>query len=52
MDHSKVHHSDVPMGSVDHDHHEIMIDDFRRKFYLALLLTIPVMLLSPMIQHW
>ncbi len=29
-----------------------MIDDFRRRFYVVLLLTVPVVLLSPMIQHW
>lgn len=35
-----------------HDHHKMMIDDFKRRFYVTLALTIPVMLLSPMIQQW
>lgn len=35
-----------------HDHHAMMIGDFRRRFYVVLILTIPVMLLSEMIQHW
>src|SRR5262245_35256490 len=35
-----------------HDHHAMMIHDFRRRFFIVLALTIPVMLLSPMIQHW
>jgi Cu2+-exporting ATPase len=35
-----------------HDHHQMMILDFRRRFYVVLTLTIPIMLLSPMIQHF
>lgn len=35
-----------------HGQHPSMIDDFRKRFYVVLVLTIPVMLLSPMIQHW
>src|SRR5690606_38496120 len=35
-----------------HGDHTGMIDDFRRRFYVVLLLTIPIMALSPMIQHW
>ena len=30
----------------------MMISDFKKRFYLVLVLTVPVMLLSPMIQHW
>ena len=30
----------------------MMIDDFKRRFYVTLIITIPVMLLSPMIQQW
>jgi len=40
------------MGHAGHDHHAMMIDDFKKRFYVVLLLTIPVMLLSEMIQHW
>ena len=29
-----------------------MVADFRRRFWLSLVLTPPVLLLSPMIQHW
>src|SRR5438477_7871851 len=35
-----------------HDHHDMMINDFKKRFYVVLVLTIPVMLLSEMIQHW
>ncbi len=34
-----------------HDH-GAMIADFRRRFWVVLALTPPVLLLSPMIQHW
>ena len=53
MDHSKMHHdANPPMGMHGHDHHAMMIDDFKRRFFITLILTIPIMLLSPMIQHW
>jgi Cu2+-exporting ATPase len=37
------------MGGMDHTDHEQM---FRRRFWICLLLTIPVLLFSPMIQTW
>jgi Cu2+-exporting ATPase len=33
-----------------HDHHRMMIEDFKRRFWVSLFLTFPVLLLSPMIQ--
>jgi Cu2+-exporting ATPase len=39
--------------SHDHaDHHEMMIKDFRRRFWISLAITLPVLLLSPMVQQW
>ena len=35
-----------------HSMHTSMIDDFKKRFYVVLILTIPIMLLSEMIQHW
>lgn len=39
------------------DHHAMMIADFKKRFYVVLFLTVPIMLLSGMIQqflglHW
>ena len=34
-----------------HDHSS-MIDDFKKRFWISLLVSIPVILLSEMIQHW
>lgn len=33
-------------------HHQAMIADFKRRFFLSLLLTVPILLLSPTIQDW
>lgn len=58
MDHSKMDHStmqkghDAHMGMSEHDHHAMMIADFKKRFYVVLALTIPIMLLSNMIQHF
>lgn len=49
---SHVHIPNPSMGHVGHNHHAMMIADFKKRFYVVLLLTIPIMLLSEMIQHW
>ena len=56
MDHSKMNHepaqhgTNPEMGMEGHDHHKMMIADFKKRFYVVLALTIPIMLLSPMIR--
>src|SRR5476651_883415 len=55
MDHSAMDHSghgNAPMGMAGHDHHKMMIADFKKRFYVVLVLTIPIMLLSAMIQQF
>ena len=45
----------VHKGHVEHnhhDHHRMMIEDFKKRFWVSLILTLPVLLLSPMIQNW
>ena len=67
MDHSKMDHSKMnpagtknggnpSMGMEGHDHN-IMIADYKRRFFVVLVLTLPIVLLSSMIQkfmgvHW
>ncbi len=34
------------------DHHRMMIRDFRKRFWLSTILSVPVLLLSPMIQKF
>lgn len=36
----------------EHKAHSSGIADFKKRFYVVLVLTIPIMLLSEMIQHW
>ncbi|MCF8239276.1 MAG: heavy metal translocating P-type ATPase [Saprospiraceae bacterium] len=33
------------------DHHRMMIQDFKKRLWLSLILTLPILLLSPMIQN-
>ncbi|MGN6353142.1 MAG: copper-translocating P-type ATPase [Parafilimonas sp.] len=54
MDHAKMQHdhSTIPMGMPGHDHHKMMIQDFRKRFWISTLITIPILLFSPMIQDF
>jgi Cu2+-exporting ATPase len=50
---SHTHHDmNPPMGHTGHNHHTMMIDDFKKRFWLSLILTVPILILSEMIQHW
>lgn len=57
MDHSQHDMSHAGYGSnpkhgeIGHNH-SAMIEDFKRRFYVSLGLTIPILVLSDMIQHW
>ena len=57
MDHSKMnpdemkHGSNPSMGMMGHDHHA-MIADYKRRFFVAMALTVPIVLLSTMIQKF
>ncbi|WP_412070190.1 heavy metal translocating P-type ATPase [Rubrivirga sp. IMCC43871] len=50
MDHSKMNHGAGGRGH--HDHHAMMVADFRRRFWICLGLTVPILALSPMLQMW
>ena len=39
-------------GMTHEEHHEHMERDFRRRFYIGLAITIPILLLSPTVQGW
>ena len=39
-------------GHDGHESHAAGIADFKKRFYVVLVLTVPIMLLSQMIQHW
>ncbi|MBB5287017.1 Cu2+-exporting ATPase [Rhabdobacter roseus] len=51
MDHGQMSHSSNPgHGHMGHDHHRMMIEDFKKRFWITLVLTVPILFLSPMIQ--
>lgn len=46
-------HDHEKQDSHDHqNHHEMMIEDFKRRFFISLIVTIPILILSPMVQGW
>lgn len=50
--HDAGHGGNPPMGHAEHDPHRMMIEDFKRRFWVSMVLTVPILLLSPMIQMW
>ncbi len=34
------------------NHHEMMVRDFRRRFFVSLALTVPMIALSPTLRGW
>lgn len=62
MDHSKMGHAQTEHkgaaeghdkgheGHEGHDHHAMMVADFRKRFFVSLVMTVPILALSPMIQ--
>tara|TARA_B100000508_G_scaffold137492_1_gene132136 strand:- start:4467 stop:6554 length:2088 start_codon:yes stop_codon:yes gene_type:complete len=37
-------------GQMGHDHHKMMIEDFKKRFWISTILSIPILVFSPMIQ--
>lgn len=50
--HHEEHHGHGQGGGGHHDHHAHMVADFKRRFWVSLVLTLPVVALAPMIQSW
>lgn len=53
-DHEHHEHHDNHDNHEHHDHtehHQMMIKDFRRRFWISLIITLPILLLSPMVQE-
>ena len=48
-EHAKMQHGNAPTGVQGHDHHK-MIADFRLRFFICLGISVPIMILSPMLQ--
>jgi P-type Cu2+ transporter len=52
MDHSTLQHGHNPSMGMEGHNHAMMIADFKKRFYVVLILTIPIVLLSTMIQKF
>src|SRR5699024_375226 len=49
--HEEQKHHDHSHGHSGHGgHHEHMVEDFKKRFWISLVLSIPILYLSPMIQ--
>ncbi len=48
-DHSK-HEGHRSHHKNHHDHHEMMVRDFKKRFFISLFFTFPILILSPLIQ--
>ncbi len=53
-DHKHKEHEGHGSGHGHHGHggHENMVEDFKKRFFISLILTLPVLAISPMIQHF
>ncbi|SEQ95835.1 Cu2+-exporting ATPase [Virgibacillus subterraneus] len=46
------HHDHGEHGGHGHHDHGDMVNDFKKRFYISLIVTIPILILSPMIQDF
>jgi P-type Cu2+ transporter len=52
MNHSTMQHGHSPSMGMEGHNHAMMIADYKKRFYVVLVLTIPIILLSTMIQKF
>lgn len=50
-EHEPEHH-EGGHGHHGHGGHEDMVEDFKKRFFISLILTLPILAISPMIQHF
>jgi len=50
IEHSKMQHGN--QNTKGHNHHGMMIADLKKRFFVVLILTVPILLLSTMIQRF
>ena len=51
-DHSNHDHSGHDHSGHDHHDHGDMVADFKKRFFISLIITIPILIMSPMIQSF
>jgi len=55
QEHNHSEHGDQVGHGEHHDHtehHAMMAADFKRRFFIALMVSVPILILSPSIQQW
>lgn len=52
MDHGQAGHEGMSSRGGHSNHHAMMIADFRKRFWVSLIISIPILLLSPLIQRF
>nr|WP_206076074.1 hypothetical protein [Marinitoga lauensis] len=50
QEHEHEHHDHGHEHHNHHDHHAHMVKDFKKRFWISLIFTIPVLVLSPLVQ--
>src|SRR5690625_7005033 len=45
-------HTHEEHGHHGHHDHGDMVEDFKKRFFISLIITIPILALSPMLQGW
>ena len=52
-DHEHHNHNEQHNNKHNHqDHHKHMVEDFKKRFWISLIVTVPILLLSPLIQEF
>lgn len=51
-EHAHDGHETEGHGHHGHGGHEDMVEDFKKRFFISLILTLPILAISPMIQHF
>ncbi|MFH1668988.1 MAG: heavy metal translocating P-type ATPase [Candidatus Woesearchaeota archaeon] len=51
-DEKSPHHPSEHAGHDHSRHHEMMVQDFKKRFFVSIVLTIPILVLSPLIQKF
>ena len=47
--HDKINHSEHKHDH--HDHHKMMMEDFKKRFIISLIITLPILILSPLVRQ-
>lgn len=52
MEHQHHQQDEGHLNHNHHDHHAMMVEDFKKRFFISVILAVPILFLSPMIQEF